>query len=97
MASKTLTKADIIDVVREELRLKRCQSVEVVESLIEIIKKRLEGGENILISGFGKFFVREKSERKGRDPATGEDKILPARRVVTFKCSINLRKKLNGK
>jgi integration host factor subunit alpha len=67
-----------------------------VESLIEIIKSTLESGEDVLVSGFGKFCVKEKNERKGRNPATDEDLMLPARRVVTFKCSGKLRERLNG-
>jgi integration host factor subunit alpha len=65
--------------------------------LIEIVKSSLASGEDVLVSGFGKFCVKDKSERKGRNPATGEDAILPARRVVTFKCSGKLRDKVNGK
>lgn len=97
MGSKTLTKVDIVDAIKEELGLTRRHSKETVESLIETIKKSLEDGEDVLISGFGKFFIIEKSERKGRNPANGEDAILPARRVVSFKCSKKLREKLNGK
>jgi integration host factor subunit alpha len=73
------------------------QSVEITEGLLELVKSALESGEDVLVSGFGKFCVKEKAEHKGRNPATGEDKILPARRVVTFKCSGNLRDKVNGK
>jgi len=65
------------------------------ESLLEIMKKRLENDEDILISGFGKFCVRDKNERRGRNPATGEEKILDSKRVVTFKCSSVLRDKIN--
>ena len=63
--------------------------------MLEIIKKNLESGEDVLVSGFGKFCVRAKKERRGRNPATGEGMILEARRVVTFHCSGNLRKKIN--
>jgi integration host factor subunit alpha len=63
--------------------------------LIEIIKRSLESGEDVLVSGFGKFKVREKKARKGRNPATGEGVILDPRRVVTFHCSGKLRKKIN--
>ena len=92
-----LTKHDIIQQVYNELEFPRSQSVEIVESLLEIIKSTLESGEDVLISGFGKFCVKDKKERKGRNPATGEDAILPARRVVTFKYSGTLRDKVNGK
>ena len=65
-------------------------------SMLETIKKTLENGEDVLISGFGKFLVKEKNERRGRNPATGNNLILDARRLVTFKCSGNLREKING-
>ena len=73
------------------------KSIELVGSLLEIIKSTLESGEDILISGFGKFCVKDKNERRGRNPQTGEDKMLGARRVVIFKCSGVLRDKINGK
>jgi len=68
-----------------------------VESLLEIIKSTLESGEDVLISGFGKFRVRDKTKRRGRNPATGDDMMLRPRRVVTFNCSGKLREKVNGK
>ncbi len=71
------------------------KSVDVIECLLELIKKSLESGEDVLISGFGKFCVRQKEKRRGRNPATGDDLILDARRVVTFKCSGKLRKIIN--
>jgi integration host factor subunit alpha len=92
-----LTKNDIIEKLREHLDCTRKEAIEITESFIETIKSSLESGENILVSGFGKFCVKDKAERKGRNPATGEAKILAARRVVTFKCSGNLRDKVNGK
>ena len=92
-----LTKKDIVEQVYNELGFPKNQSVEIVESFLEIIKASLESGDDVLVSGFGKFCVRDKHERKGRNPATGEDAILPARRVVTFKCSGTLRGKINGK
>ena len=64
--------------------------------MLETIKKTLENGEDVLISGFGKFLVKEKKERNGRNPATGNSLILDARRLVTFKCSGKLREKING-
>ena len=69
----------------------------MIESLLEIIKRTLESGEDILISGFGKFSVKEKSERRGRNPHTGEDMMMDARRIVSFKCSNTLRDRINGK
>ena len=91
----TLTKNDIIDQVRDSLGFPKKQSAELVERLIELIKESLQSGDDVLVSGFGKFCVKEKKERKGRNPATGEDAILPARRVVVFKCSGKLRGKIN--
>jgi integration host factor subunit alpha len=67
----------------------------MIETLLELIKFTLASGEDVLISGFGKFCVNEKRQRKGRNPATGEDMMLAARRVVTFKCSGQLRDKIN--
>ena len=92
----SLTKADIIAAIQEETGFTKNQSTELVESLLEIIKSKLESGEDVLVSGFGKFCVKEKSERRGRNPATGEDLILRPRRVVTFKVSGKLKEKLNG-
>jgi integration host factor subunit alpha len=91
-----LTKHDIVEQVYNDLGFSKNQSVETVEALLELIKASLASGEDILVSGFGKFCVKNKNERKGRNPATGEDAILPARRVVTFKCSGKLRKTVNG-
>jgi len=91
-----LTKKDLIEQVSTELGFLRNQSAEIVQSAIEIVKSSLVSGDDVLISGFGKFCVKDKSERKGRNPATGEDAILPARRVVTFKCSGKLRDRING-
>ena len=72
------------------------QASEIVEILLELIKSSLESGDDVLISGFGKFCVKEKRQRRGRNPATGKDLILKPRKVVTFRCSGNLRKKING-
>jgi integration host factor subunit alpha len=90
-----LTKSDIVAKVQEIGFTKRA-AVGAVESLIEIIKQTLEGEEDVLISGFGKFCVKEKRPRRGRNPATGSDMELWGRRVVTFKCSGKLREKVNG-
>ena len=92
----TLTKAHIVDAVAEQNGYTNKRSVEMVETLLEIIKSALESGEDVLISGFGKFCVNEKQERLGRNPATGEAMIMAARKVVTFKCSGKLRDKING-
>ena len=93
----TLTKADIISSVQTENGYSLRMSSDIVETLLKIIKSTLKSGEDVLISGFGKFNVKDKKERRGRNPATGDDLILPARRVVTFKCSGMLRDRLNGK
>jgi integration host factor subunit alpha len=91
-----LTKAHIIEAVQTEIGFTKHQSVDIVESLLEQIKSTLESGEDVLVSGFGKFCVNQKSERRGRNPATGEDMMLRPRKVVTFKCSGNLRRRING-
>jgi integration host factor subunit alpha len=90
-----LTKDMLVKSVAEETGLAGKQSVELVETLIELIKGSLVSGDDVLISGFGKFSIREKMERKGRNPATGDSMMLSPRRVVTFHCSGNLRKKIN--
>ncbi len=92
----TLTKAQIVDSLHEQLGFSRKECVNLIENLLEIIKGTLENGEDVLISGFGKFQVKDKRERRGRNPATDGDMILSARRVVTFKCSGKLRDKVNG-
>jgi len=71
-------------------------SAEIVETLLEIIKQSLEDGEDVLVSGFGKFVIQEKAPRRGRNPATGDDLKLEARKVVNFRCSGKLRRQING-
>lgn len=93
----TVTKADIIDAIHMKLGRSKAQSAELVESLLEIIKQTIANGEDVPISGFRKFCVKNKEERKGRNPQTGEDMMLGSRRVVTFKCSGVLRDRINGK
>ncbi len=93
----TLTKDQLINSIRNDLDLPKTKSAELFESLLEIIKKKLVNGEDVLISGFGKICVLNKSERKGRNPATGEDMMLGSRRVVTFKCSPVLRDRINSR
>jgi len=90
-----LTKEKIIDSIYDQVGLSKSQSRTVVERLLEIMKQSLESGEDILISGFGKFVVKEKSARRGRNPQTTEDLQLRARRVVVFKTSGVLRDKIN--
>lgn len=91
----TTTKSDLIHAVAEANGFPLNRSVEIIEILLELIKNKLAGGEDVLISGFGKFCVKKKQERRGRNPATGEDMVLESRRVVTFKCSGQLRDKIN--
>ena len=95
--SGTLTKAKIIDAVAESNGYTRKKSIETVETVLELIKHSLESGEDVLISGFGKFCVKKKRERRGRNPATREDMMLAPRKVVTFKLSGKLKEKLNTK
>ena len=92
----SLTKANLIDSVSREMTFHRPYSTHIVESLLEIIKHTLESGEDVLISGFGKFCVKDKRERNGRNPQTATGMKLRARRVVTFKCSGVLRDRVNG-
>jgi integration host factor subunit alpha len=82
--------------IANQIGFPKNHSSEIVETLLELIKSTLESGEDVLISGFGKFCVKDKRERKGRNPATGEDMMLALRRVATFKCSGMLRDKING-
>lgn len=92
----TLTKAMIVDAIHEQLGYPKNKSAEMLEMLLELIKGNLEKGEDVLISGFGKFCVKAKNQRRGRNPATGADMILDQRRVVTFRCSHLLREKINN-
>ena len=92
----TVTKVHIIEAIAEQIGFPKNHSSEIVETLLEIIKSTLESGEDVLVSRFGKFCVNEKRERKGRNPATGEAMMMAARKVVTFRCSRQLRDKING-
>ena len=92
-----LTKSDIISKVSNEIELTEKESVAAVENIIEIIKSALESGDDVLMSGFGKFSVKEKDERLGRNPATGNDMVISGRKVVSFKCSGKLKERINGK
>ena len=93
----TLTKVNIVEAIAEQNGYTKINSTDLVETLLEIIKRAFESGEDVLISGFGKFYVKEKRKRKGRNPATGGDMMLAPRRVVTFRCARNLRERVNGK
>jgi integration host factor subunit alpha len=91
-----LTKSHLIEAIAKQNGFTKKQSIETIETILKIIKSTIESGDDVLISGFGKFCVKEKRERKGRNPATGEDMILAPRRVVTFKCSGTLWERVNG-
>jgi len=93
----SLTKAHIAKTIHNRLGFTNVPSAQLVDSLLETIKGILESGEDVLITEFGKFCVKEKRKRRGRNPQTGEDLMLDARRVVTFRCSGVLRDKINGK
>ena len=93
----TLTKAHIVEALVEQNGYPKRQSFDTIETLLEIIKRTLESGEDVLVSRFGKFCVKTKHERRGRNPSTGEDMMLEPRRVVTFRCSPQLRGKISGK
>jgi len=90
-----LTKAQIAESIQSDLNFTKNKSVQIVETLLERIKGSLATGDDVLVSGFGKFCVNGKRERRGRNPANGDDLMLPARKVVTFKCSGKLRRKIN--
>jgi integration host factor subunit alpha len=90
-----LTKNDIVAKVND-LGFTKKESIETIEALLEIVKETLESGDDVLVSGFGKFCIKQKKKRRGRNPATGSDLILRERKVVTFKCSGKLRAKING-
>lgn len=92
----TLTKAQVVEIVAEQNDFDKKKSIEIVEGLIEIIKSTLESGDDVLISGFGKFCLKNKGVRRGRNPSTGDEMMLAARKVVTFKCSGKLKNKING-
>ena len=91
-----LTKTHIAEEV-VKIGFAKKKSAQVVDTVLGIIKATLENGEDILISGFGKFYVKDKRKRRGRNPQTGQNLLLDERRVVTFKCSGTLRNKINGK
>ncbi len=92
----TLTKTIIAERIQKNLDLSRPTTSEIMETFLEIIKETIEDGEDIMISGFGKFCVNEKQARKGRNPATDQEMTLSARKVVTFKCSGKLRDLINS-
>jgi len=93
----TLTKDHIISSIGNRIGVTKFESTRLVEFVLESVKTCLSNGEDVLISGFGKFSVKKKAPRKGRNPATGENLPLGARTVVTFRCSARMRDRINGK
>ncbi len=91
-----LTKDKIINNVYEQIGLSKSQARRVVEKLLELMKDTLQDGDDLLVSGFGKFIVKDKRARRGRNPQTKEDLQLRARKVVVFKTSGVLRRKMNS-
>ncbi len=94
--AKTLTKADIVENIHRRVGFSKKDSAEITEKIFEAIKKSLERGEYVKLSGFGKFEVRQKRKRRGRNPQTGEEIEITARKVLSFKSSQILRGALLG-
>jgi integration host factor subunit alpha len=92
----TLTKAHIVEALFAQNVFTKAHSAEIIDTLFELMKQSLQNGEDVFLSGFGKFSVKEKYQRRGRNPRTGEPTVLPPRKIVTFKCSGVLRGKMNG-
>jgi len=90
-----VTKADIVERVAEKCDITKKEAIDMVESVFSILKNTLEDGEDIKISGFGKFEVKTKRARKGRNPQTGESIVIEARRILTFKPSTILKSSIN--
>ena len=90
-----LTKIDLIDMIYSELDIPKKECINLVESFFDIIKDELAKGNDVMISGFGKWSVKQKRPRIGRNPQTGEQMIIDARRVVKFKPSVVLRNTIN--
>ena len=92
----TITKDSLVEMVHNEIGLNKREAKELIESFFEQIKKSLEDGNDIKLSGFGNFNLRDKAPRPGRNPKTGEDVTISSRRVVTFKSGLKLKSKLEG-
>lgn len=90
-----MTKADIVERIYERVGFSKKEASEIVESIFEVIKARLEQGEKVKISGFGNFVINEKRPRKGRNPQTGDEIIISGRRVLSFKPSQVLKRTIN--
>ncbi|MDH3973662.1 MAG: integration host factor subunit alpha [Deltaproteobacteria bacterium] len=91
-----MTKADIIENTYEKVGISKKETAKVVQSIFDIIKETLEEGENVKVSGFGNFMVRQKKTRRGRNPQTGEEIEISARKVITFKPSNVLKDLINS-
>jgi integration host factor subunit alpha len=92
----TITKSHIIENLNNHCGYSKAKSIKLADAVLDMVKTTLESGEDVLISGFGKFSVTGKHERRGRNPSTGNDLTLEARRVVSFKCSSSLKDRING-
>jgi len=92
----TMTKSKISQRLQSEMGFSRQRADGMVEGLVELIRSTLASGEDVLVSGFGKFIVSEKRARKGRNPSTGQGMVIGPKRVVTFRVSGNLRNRLNA-
>lgn len=90
-----LTKAQIVDSISKQSFKTKPEATKTVETLLEIMKRTMESGDDVLVSGFGKFCVKDKRQRRGRNPTTGDSMQLSPRRIVTFKCSGKLRDRVN--
>ena len=93
----TLTKDDLIQALYDQSGFSKQKARTTIETVFELVKKALESGDDVLVSGFGKFIVRKKEARRGRNPQTGQDLTLDPRRVITFRCSAVMRDRINGK
>jgi integration host factor subunit alpha len=91
-----MTKADIVERIYEKVGFSKKEATDVVESIFELLKGRLEQGEKVKVSGFGNFIINAKRPRKGRNPQTGEEIVISGRRVLSFKPSPVLKKALNS-
>jgi len=96
MANKTLTRADLAEAIVNHVGLPRNESQELVEMILSEISKALENGENVKLSSFGSFGIREKGERVGRNPKTGEEVPITPRRVLVFRPSAIMKDRINS-
>jgi integration host factor subunit alpha len=92
----SLTKIEMVNMLHDHIGITKTECVNLFESVFEIIKNELGKGNPVKISGFGKWTIKSKKERKGRNPKTGEDVTIDARKVVTFKPSVGLRAEMNA-